>query len=194
MYGLSQKKLLFLFPKGGEGNDTSMKKDGNAILGKVFLFLLLSSLFGFLSSTMVRAVSPDSPMNRQAVISTATGSQIIAEIADTVDKRATGLMFRKNLDPQRGMLFIFPEMGYWTFWMKNTLIPLDIIWMDDSQTILHVESHVPICTKIDDSCPRYYSLRESRYVLEIQAGMAEKIGIVPGKRLQIYFSHSDPVP
>jgi uncharacterized protein len=120
-----------------------------------------------------------------AVISTPTGSKIFAEIAATLDKRTTGLMFRNNLESDRGMLFVFPEMGYWTFWMKNTLIPLDIIWLDDFQRILHVESRVPICTKIDDSCPRYSARRESQYVLEIKAGMAEQLGIEPGKRLKV---------
>lgn len=118
-------------------------------------------------------------------ITTPEGFSIYLEIAETVDKRSKGLMFRKSLEANHGMLFIFPEMGYWTFWMKNTLISLDILWMDESGKILHVESRVPICTKADDSCPRYYSTQESRYVLEIQAGMANELGLKPGKQLKL---------
>lgn len=128
--------------------------------------------------------SPSSP-KKLAKVSTPTGASLSVEIAETVDKRSQGLMFRQSLEADHGMLFIFPELGYWTFWMKNTLIPLDILWMDESGKILHVESHVPICTKKDDSCPRYYSTRESLYVLEIQAGRAKELGLTPGTRLSL---------
>ena len=101
-------------------------------------------------------------------------------------------MFRKSLGSNRGMLFIFPEKGYYAFWMKNTLIPLDIIWLDESGMILHLERNVPICTKTDDSCPRYFSTRESLYVLEIQGGMAKKYGLEPGNPLKLSIPKSHP--
>ena len=129
-----------------------------------------------------------------AVISTPSGSTIYAEIAATPDKRAQGLMFRKSLGSNRGMLFIFPEKGYYAFWMKNTLIPLDIMWLDESGMILHLERDVPICTKTDDSCPRYFSTRESLYVLEIQGGTAKKYGLEPGKPLKLSIPKSHPAP
>lgn len=127
-----------------------------------------------------------------AAISTPSGTTIYAEIAATPDRRAQGLMFRKSLDSDRGMLFIFPEKGYYAFWMKNTLIPLDIMWLDESGMILHVEHNVPICTKTDDSCPRYYSTRQSLYVLEIQAGKAKQYGLEPGKPLKLFFPERQP--
>lgn len=122
-----------------------------------------------------------------AKISTPKGDSILAEIADTPDKRAKGLMFRTSIAPDQGMLFTFPELGHWTFWMKNTEIPLDIIWMEETGTIIHIESQVPICTRTDDGCPRYHSPKKSRHVLEIQAGMAEKLELAPGKQLTISF-------
>ncbi|MGD9850481.1 MAG: DUF192 domain-containing protein [Nitrospirales bacterium] len=134
-----------------------------------------------------------SPPNERAKIFTPTGVSLSVEIAETVDKRSQGLMYRKSLEADQGMLFIFPEMGYWTFWMKNTLIPLDILWMDESGKILHVESHVPICTKKDDSCPRYYSTRESIFVLEIQAGRAKELGLTPGTRMSLAIPSRQPV-
>ena len=129
--------------------------------------------------------SSEPPPNDLTRISTPTGVSLSVEIAETVDKRSQGLMFRKSLEADRGMLFIFPEMGNWTFWMKNTLIPLDILWMDESGIILHVESRVPICTKKDDSCPRYHSNRESMFVLEIPSGRAKELGLTPGTRLSL---------
>ena len=150
-----------------------------------FRVFLISLILVVISLGDDKSFSFNSPSNEPATISTPAGFLISVEIAETADKRAEGLMFRKSLKADQGMLFIFPEMGYWTFWMKNTLIPLDILWMDELGKILHVESQVPICTKTDDSCPRYSSTRESLYVLEIRDGMAKKLGLTPGKQLSI---------
>lgn len=144
-------------------------------------------IFGNCLSLSHAASSPEF-----ATLSTPTGHLISAEVADTLDKRAKGLMFRSSLSREQGMLFVFPKLGYWTFWMKNTLIPLDILWMNETGTILHLETHVPICLKTDDSCPRYSSHRESRYVLEINAGMAQELGLRPGQQLSISLPPSAP--
>jgi hypothetical protein len=69
--------------------------------------------------------------------------------------------------------------------MKNTKIPLDILWLDKTGTIIHLQSDVPICTRTDDHCPRYYSHKKSWQVLELKAGMAEKLELIPGSRLTI---------
>lgn len=120
-----------------------------------------------------------------ASIATPQGTQILAEIADTPDKRAKGLMFRSSMAPDQGMLFRFPKLGHWTFWMKNTKISLDIIWMDKLGRIIHIEAQAPICTRTDDGCPRYYAHQKSWQVLEIKAGMAEKLGLDIGQQLAI---------
>ncbi len=122
-----------------------------------------------------------------ATITTPQGATIYAEIADTPDKRAEGLMFRTSLAPDHGMIFKFPELGYWTFWMKNTKIPLDIIWMEKTGRIIYIQPAVPICTRQDDGCPRYHSHKKSRYVLEINAGMAKKLQLTPGTLLTLSF-------
>ena len=132
-----------------------------------------------------RGETPGLEKNELANISAPNGSIIFAEIADTPDKRAKGLMHRTSMARDHGMLFQFPESGYWTFWMKNTKISLDILWMDKTGIIIHIESQVPICTRTDDHCPRYYSPKKSWQVLELKAGMAEKLELVPGSRLTI---------
>ena len=120
-----------------------------------------------------------------ATISTPKGTVIFAEVADTPAKRAQGLMFRTNLAPDHGMLFKFPELGNWTFWMKNTKIPLDIIWLDEAGNVVHIEPKVPICTRTDDGCPRYHSRKKSMYVLELKAEMAAQFQIRPGTLLSV---------
>lgn len=90
------------------------------------------------------------------------------EIADTDDSRARGLMFRKELPANSGMLFIFPQDGIYSFWMKNTLLPLDMIWLDNDLRVVDIKSFVPVCRSYD--CPSYTPVSQARYVLEVNAG------------------------
>ncbi len=92
------------------------------------------------------------------------------EIVDSEDSRARGLMFREVLPEKSGMLFIFPGDGVYSFWMKNTLIPLDIIWLDNDFKVVHIKSFVPPCRSFD--CPSYNPGLEARYVLEVNAGFS----------------------
>jgi uncharacterized membrane protein (UPF0127 family) len=117
-------------------------------------------------------------------IKTPKGTVIYAELADTPIKRGRGLMFRDHLQPDRGMLFTFGDLQAWSFWMKNTKIPLDIIWMDDKKKIVHIERNVPICTRTDDSCPQYRSNDGALFVLELGGGRAEALDLQRGKRLE----------
>lgn len=112
------------------------------------------------------------------------GTLIHAEIADTPRKRAEGLMYREHLAKNRGMLFTFDQAQPWTFWMKNTKIPLDIIWMNEKKQIVHIESNVPICTRTDDGCRQYQPNEPALYVLELGGGMAEYYKLQKGTTLR----------
>ncbi len=112
------------------------------------------------------------------------GAVIHAELADTPKKRAEGLMYREHLPKDRGMLFTFAQAQPWTFWMKNTKIPLDIIWMNEKKQIIHIAHRVPICTRLDDSCPQYQPNDPAMYVLELGGGEAERLKLEKGTRLQ----------
>src|SRR5579885_983698 len=103
------------------------------------------------------------------------GAVVQAEIADTPQQRARGLMFRDALPKDRGMLFTFAEPQQWSFWMKNTRIPLDIIWLDGKKRVVHVERNVPTCSRSDDGCPQYQPNDNALYVLELAAGMADSL-------------------
>jgi uncharacterized protein len=112
------------------------------------------------------------------------GVIIQAEIADTMKKRAEGLMYREHLPKDRGMLFTFEQAQPWTFWMKNTKIPLDIIWMNEKKQIIHIAQNVPVCTRTDDGCPQYQPNDPAMYVLELGGGEAERLKLEKGSRLQ----------
>jgi uncharacterized protein len=117
-------------------------------------------------------------------ISTPLGATIQAEIADTTEKRAKGLMHRDSLAKDRGMLFTFAEPQLWTFWMKNTRISLDIIWMDGKKRIVHIERNVPTCPRTDDGCPQYQPNDNAVYVLELAAGVADALKLQRGSILK----------
>ena len=107
-------------------------------------------------------------------IQTPSGITIHAEIADSPLKRAVGLMYRDRLKKDHGMLFFFSQPQAWSFWMKNTKIALDLIWLDAKKLVTHIERNVPICTKTDDSCPQYRpNGDDAMYVLEIAGGTVD---------------------
>ena len=108
------------------------------------------------------------------------------EIAADDPTREQGLMFRDRLAEDRGMIFLFPQSGVYPFWMKNTLIPLDMIWIDDAKRVVTVASDVPPCKA--DPCPSYpmpNGPAAGRYVLETAAGVAKKHHVEPGATLRM---------
>lgn len=129
--------------------------------------------------------------SRLVPIQTPAGITIQAEIADTPQKRATGLMYRDHLKKDHGMLFVFQEPQAWTFWMKNTKIALDLIWLDGKKRVIYIERNVPICTRTDESCPQYRPNDDALFVLEIAGGTVDSYKIEKGSKLQ--FS-APPVP
>lgn len=102
------------------------------------------------------------------------------EIADDPMERSQGLMYRNSMSEDQGMLFIFEKSDYVSFWMKNTLIPLDMIFIDQDHKIAHIEADVKPCPKGVLNCPLYPSELPVKYVLELNAGLAEKNGLRNG--------------
>jgi len=105
------------------------------------------------------------------------------EIAKTETERSRGLMYRKELDKDKGMLFIFDKEAIHPFWMKNTLIPLDIVWVDSNNKVVFISQNVQPCKSI--ICPSVVSLAKAKYVLEINAGICQEIGLKVGDELRI---------
>jgi uncharacterized membrane protein (UPF0127 family) len=92
-------------------------------------------------------------------------------------------MMRTELAADHGMLFVFPASNPQAFWMKNTLIPLDILYFDDARRLVSMQLDVPPCKA--DPCPIYPSSGPARYVLELAAGTARRIGVKVGDPLTV---------
>ncbi|MCU0237687.1 MAG: DUF192 domain-containing protein [Acidobacteria bacterium] len=103
------------------------------------------------------------------------------EIADTPEKHALGLMHRRLLKSDYGMLFIFADEEVRSFWMKDTLIPLDMIFINSDHQVVDLVHEVPPCP--GDPCPSYTSAYPARFVLEIAGGTAKKLKLVPGDKI-----------
>jgi uncharacterized membrane protein (UPF0127 family) len=95
------------------------------------------------------------------------GEDYLVEIARSSKQRRHGLMFRQKLDKRHGMLFIFARPGDHRIWMKNTLIPLTVIWIDESETVIDIKK-LPPCHA--DPCPSYGVAKASKYILELDSG------------------------
>ncbi len=107
------------------------------------------------------------------------------EIADDAFERAQGLMNRVSLGKSNGMLFVFQKDDYWGFWMKNTLIPLDIIWLDSNGYVVDiVESARPY---LGDNPPILMPAYRSRFVLEANAGFVGNSRIKIGDRAKFNY-------
>jgi uncharacterized membrane protein (UPF0127 family) len=111
------------------------------------------------------------------------GKRYGVEIADDDAERARGLMFRDALDADRGMLFIHEVEGPQAYWMKNTRIALDILYFDDARRLVSQQRDVPPCS-LGDACPPYPSSAPARYVLELNAGEAARLGLEAGAELR----------
>lgn len=95
-----------------------------------------------------------------------------------------GMMFRTSLASDRGMLFVEPKAGQYSYWMYQTLIPLDIIWLDSNRNIVEIVQNAQPCKTQASKCPQYGGNRISSYVIEIPGGMAKKFGLQVGQQLQ----------
>jgi len=104
--------------------------------------------------------------------------KVDAEVADTEQSRETGLMFRKSLAPNAGMLFVFEESQPYCFWMKNTLIPLSVAFIDDAGVIVNIEDMKP------QSEVNHCAAAPVRYALEMNQGWFRAKGVKAGHRFQ----------
>ena len=112
-------------------------------------------------------------------IGTAAGVRLFhAELAETPEQRARGLMFRRSLAPDAGMLFLFPERERPTMWMANTWLPLDMLFIAADGRVVHVFPNAVPRSRLTVSSPR-----PARMVLELRGGTARRLGIAPGDRL-----------
>jgi uncharacterized membrane protein (UPF0127 family) len=128
-----------------------------------------------------RTPTPTSESGPRAVLP--SGAVYSLELALTPEDQAQGLMYRESLPEKTGMLFLFPDNAPHGFWMKNTMIPLDMIWMDESGRVVYVSANTPPCKA--DPCPVYGPEGPARMVLEIAGGMAARENVTVGSTLKL---------
>ncbi|MGA0572726.1 DUF192 domain-containing protein [Variovorax sp. VNK109] len=139
------------------------------------LALALPAGISFAQSQATTEGSPQ--MNLQRTRLTAGMHLIDAQVAQTNDQRMTGLMHRKDMPPNEGMLFVFEQPSQQCFWMKNTLIPLTAAFIADDGTIVNLVDMKP--QSLDSHC----SEKPVRYVLEMNKGWFERKGLKAGFKL-----------
>ena len=118
------------------------------------------------------------PAARVTVEGGGRAAAVRVEVARTPEEREHGLMGRSRLDPDAGMIFVFGESAPHGFWMKNTLIPLDMIFIGDDGRVVAVVERRPLSLEVTDGGVA------SRYVLEVNAGWAREHGVAPGDRVR----------
>ena len=94
-------------------------------------------------------------------------------------------MFRESLGFNKGMLFIFDKEGEHPFWMKNTLISLDIIWINQNKEIVFISENAQPCRK--DPCRVIEPAEKAKYILEISGGISKEIGLSVGDKVSIEY-------
>lgn len=145
------------------------------VLRNFLLFLIFSFLF-------LQAIAcKEGLAESRAYFLNPDGSKspnLTLEVADSASSRKLGLMYRKELEQTNGMLFVFPEESKRGFWMKNTYISLDIIYLNSKKEVVSISKDtVPL------SQSQYRSVLPSQYVVEIGAGLSKTWGIIKGSRL-----------
>lgn len=110
------------------------------------------------------------------------------EIAKDSKERLQGLMHREGLPKNKGMLFIFEKEDFYPFWMKNVSFPLDIIWLNSKDEVVFINKNSLPC-KIEP-CQVIEPGKKAMYVLEINAGLTDKIGLAIGDKLILNFKNA----
>jgi uncharacterized membrane protein (UPF0127 family) len=121
-----------------------------------------------------------------------SGRMLRAEVMVRDEDRAMGLMFRPSLDLDRGMIFVFETADFHGIWMKNCRFPIDILWLDEEQRIVHLAESVPPCKA--EPCPVYNPMRRAAYVIELNAGQARREKAVVGARVRFELPPGVPPP
>lgn len=138
-----------------------------------------TALAGVLSATIALLdVWPFAARAEMPVAALSAGVHLIqAEVARTGPSREEGLMFRRLLGPNRGMLFVFPESARHCMWMRNTYIPLSVAFMDERGSIVNIDNMQP------ETENNHCAARPARYALEMSYGWFKQRGIAAGQRI-----------
>lgn len=118
------------------------------------------------------------------------GFTVFLDVPETDAEKAEGLMYRASLPEQQGMLFLLSHPSRPSLWMKDTWIPLDVVFLDGRGRVLEVLPNLPPCR--DEPCPQYSPAEPASAILEVAAGTASRHGVAPGTALT--FAHVTGYP
>ena len=144
---------------------------------KMIILIISIILITLLGGLLLMLLKQDNQTSKPQVCF--NNNCFFVELAKTEKEHETGLMFRKSMNENNGMLFIFNNNNEKSFWMKNTFINLDIIFIDEDLQITKISKNNSYC---DDNCQIIKGM--GKYVLEIDAGMSDEIGIKEGERVR----------
>jgi uncharacterized membrane protein (UPF0127 family) len=140
------------------------------------LLLMVSSCT---ADTSTSKPAPPNDMHFDSVNVTIKGKPFSLEIADTDEKRERGLMYRSSMPADHGMIFLFDTADKYSFWMKNTLIPLDIIFLDADGKVIDIEPRKPLDeTGMGPKQP-------AKFVIELNGGTSNTIGLSKGDQIDL---------
>jgi uncharacterized membrane protein (UPF0127 family) len=132
--------------------------------------------FAFLALLWLAATAGAQPLPEIAL--TVNGHKLTAEVAHTDPARMQGLMHRRILPEDRGMLFVFPDTARHAMWMMNTYIPLSVAFLDERGAIINIEDMKP---QTQDTHP---AAKPAKYALEVNLGWFKRHGIKPGAKIE----------
>ncbi len=136
---------------------------------------IIVSLCALAFAACTREVQVSSPVGKTVAFT--------VEVSDSIKERAKGLSGRSSVGQDEAMLFVFPKMDVHSFWMKNTKVPLDLMFFDDQG--MFVSGHtMEVCKESIDKCPQYTSQSQALYAIEVAKGIREKKGIGVGWKLE----------
>ncbi|MBU2523567.1 DUF192 domain-containing protein [Patescibacteria group bacterium] len=153
----------------------------------VFSFVIL--LMGLSGCDLLTGPSDEKVIVKIETIKDA--KEFVAEVADSAAEMEQGLMYRESLDDNQAMLFDLRKPSYASLWMKNTLIPLDMIFIDEDLNIVDIFKDVQPCAT--ETCENYASEHKVRYLLEINGGLSDDYSINFGDKINISTLEGDSV-
>ena len=145
--------------------------------------ITLAIIIGLFSFFIYRTFFANIPLQKTNV--NIKDQEYTLEIASTISQKSKGLMKRNSLCSNCGMIFVSEAPGEQIFWMKNTLIPLDIIFLDPDRKIINIENAVPQPSVPDLQLKLYRSTAPSQYVIELNEGDSQKLKLIPGDIINI---------
>lgn len=155
------------------------KKEAFAIV----IMLLALSLFYF-AFFATQASTGKVTGDKYVDIASNSTNRVYVELAQSAEQKLRGLMFREYLSADGGMLFVYDREDYYSFWMKNTKIPLDIIYISADMRIVDIKHDFQPCTTQD--CPAYTPAHAAQYILEVNGGYVEKKNVKIGDEVKLF--------